>query len=165
MLRVAGAPAHTDEGFTLIEVIISIALISIAFVGILSAVSGLVLSGAENKNAAAVQAAVRNAATFIQSFDGAAYIPCGQVAPTPAQAYQTDLAGASLPAGLTATIQPTDVQFWDGGALPQAGFTPGCPGAGDQGLESVRVTVSSAGSANYGGAFSKSLTVLKRGTP
>ena len=100
MHHAESTPAQAQEGFTLIEVIITIALISIAFVGILSAVGGLVMSGVENKNASAVQAALRNAATFTQSFDSAAYVSCSQTTPTPKQAYQGDLAGAAVPAGL-----------------------------------------------------------------
>lgn len=151
----------SEEGFTLIEVIITVALISIAFVGILSAVGGLVLSGAQNKSAAQVQATVRNVAAFTQSFDSAPYKLCGATAPTPAESYQSAItSGAAVPSGFTATI--TGVQFWNGDT--PATFAGACPGAGDQGLELVTVNVSSSG-AQIGGAFSKSLTVLKRSTP
>ena len=46
-------PAADDErGFTLIEVLITIALLSIAFVAILSAVAAMITAGAENTHVA-----------------------------------------------------------------------------------------------------------------
>jgi hypothetical protein len=103
---------------------------------------------------------VRNVAASTQSYDSAAYVPCSATSPTPIAAYQAYLAGAVVPAGLTATV--TDVRFWNGDT--PASFAAGCPAAGDQGLELVTVKVSSSG-AQIGGAFSKSLSVLKRSTP
>ena len=145
------------------EVLITVALLSIAFVGILSAVGGLVVSGAENRNATTVQAAVKNVAVFTQSFGSAPYFGCSQ---SPTALYQNDIdTRLTLPAGVTATV--TNVQFWDGNTPAQflaacPTIAPNYPGAhaGDQGLEVVTVTVSS--SPGLGGVFSQSLTVLKR---
>jgi prepilin-type N-terminal cleavage/methylation domain-containing protein len=144
-----------EGGFTLLEVVITVALLSIAFVGILTAVSGLVASGVQNRNATAVQAAIRNVAAFTQSYDTTPYIPCDG---TPISAYQGDLT-AAYP---TATV--TKVEFWDGNALPADFVGPSCPGGGDQGLERVTILVSS-GTGDLGGTFSQSLTVVKRNKP
>ena len=113
--------SNAQEGFTLLEVLITVALLSIAFVGILSAVGGLVVSGAENLSAATVQAAVKNVAVFTQSFGSAPYFGCSQ---SPTALYQNDIdTRLTLPAGVTATV--TNVQFWDGNTPAQ--FLAACP--------------------------------------
>ena len=94
----------------------------------------------------------------MQSFDSMPYHFCDAASAYDAN-LQSHLADANVPTGFTAHV--TDVQFWDGGNTP-AQFASPC-GALDQGFERVTVTVSSS-STGEGGAFSKSLTILKRGT-
>jgi prepilin-type N-terminal cleavage/methylation domain-containing protein len=156
-MRLSESPAvPTEGGYTLLEVVITVALLSIAFVGILTALSGLVASGVENRNAATVQATVRGVAAFTQSASSTTYVACDQTRPNVIAAYQSAIA-AAYP---SATI--TDVQFWNG--LTPVMFGSGCPSGGDQGLELVTVSAST-GAGQLGGAFSQSLTVLKRSTP
>lgn len=157
MRRRAHRPPRPEEGFTLIEVLIALALISIAFVGILSAVAGMITAGAQNKTASNVSAAVRNVGTYLQSYASAPYVGC---AANPLDSYNQDLPPTIAPTGYTASV--TGVQFWRGDT--PAGFDPACPAGGDQGLELVTVTVSS-GTGHLGGQFSRSLDVLKRSTP
>jgi prepilin-type N-terminal cleavage/methylation domain-containing protein len=154
MRRLERAPAPSEEGFTLVEVIVTVALISIAFVGILGAVGALVLSSVQNRNAASSEAVVRSAAAYTQSITSTPYLACNQA---PLATY--NISGVPLPAGFTASI--TDVQFWNGDSSPATfSLGPGCPPGGDQGLE--RVTVRVASPNNFGGGYTKTLTVLKR---
>jgi hypothetical protein len=55
------------------------------------------------------------------------------------------------------------VEYWNGDSTP-ATFNPGAPCQADQGLERLTIAVT-ASPGGFGGAYSKSLTVLKRITP
>ncbi len=156
--------ARAERGFTLIEVLISVALLSVAFIGILGAVAALITAGAENANATTTATVARNLAAFLQT---QSYVPCG-LAGTAAAAYNQDIAqnGFSYPSGFTPKVSAVDA--WNGDT-PATFYSPGgvpdtqglCPAAGgDHGLERLTLTVTPG--AQLGATAPRSLTILKR---
>ena len=140
-----------DEGFTLIEVVLTVALISIAFVAILTAVAGMIAAGAQNKHASTAEIAARNAGEDLKSRP---YVACTL---DPKTAYEGDIANSGmLPAGYTIAVS---VRAWDGNS--PATFTGVCPSS-ESGLELVTITATS--SPELGGSFTKTLSVVKRKT-
>jgi prepilin-type N-terminal cleavage/methylation domain-containing protein len=150
---------HGNEGFTLVEVLMAIALISIAFVGILTAVASMIAAGAENQHAGTAETVVRNAGEFLK---GQPYVACPS---GPQSAYLGDIAAApagTFPAGYAIDVS---VRVWDqnGDQAHPAAFTTECaPGIGDTGLELVTVTATAP--AHPGTQFTKTLAFIKRQT-
>jgi prepilin-type N-terminal cleavage/methylation domain-containing protein len=154
--------ADDDEhGFTLVEVLVTIALISIAFISILSAVAAMITAGAENTNAATSLTTARNLAAFMQS---QTYIPCG-AAGAAATAYNTQEINALAPNGFVPPsgyiASVSAVEAWNGLTSPVAfGPTDGsCPT--DHGLERLTLTVQPAPS-QLGTVATRTITILKR---
>lgn len=137
-------PDPRERGFGLIEVLITVAIVSIAFVAILSAISALIITGAQHRDLTRAEALARNAAEYVKS-SSVPYAPC-------ASGY--DLTGLpNVPASFTATT--TSVKVWDGNHDP-AGYTPTC--TTDPGVQQVTVTVARTGA----GGISQTLSFVKR---
>jgi prepilin-type N-terminal cleavage/methylation domain-containing protein len=153
------APAGTGngaDGFTLIETVLTIALVSIAFVGILTAVAGMIAAGAANQRLSTAEAAARNASEFLA---GQTYVACTPSTDA-ATAYEADIASdhtGAFPANYHIDIA---VNTWDTNSNP-ATFPGACPGA-DTGLQAIRITATST--SGLGPAYSKTLTIVKRAT-
>ena len=95
-----------DEGFTLIETVLTIALVSIAFVGILSGVAGVIAAGAENQHASTAETVVRNAAEYLK---GQAYVACTA---DPGTTYTGEVTSSGIvPTGYAVVVT---VNAWDG---------------------------------------------------
>lgn len=138
------APARADEGFTLIEVLVTVALISIAFVAILGALTTMVVTTAEHRSVTRAEAVARNAAEFVKS-STVAYDNCS---PTHVPAY--DLSSVPRPASFSVSV--SQVGIWDGNFNP-AGYSPTC--AADPGVQRLTLTVSGPGAA-------QDISVVKR---
>jgi prepilin-type N-terminal cleavage/methylation domain-containing protein len=139
------SPDRSDQGFTLIEVLVTVALLSIAFVAILGALTTLVVTTAEHRNVTRVEAIARNAAEYVKS-TSVAYDPCTS---THVPAY--NLSGVPHPASYSVSV--TQVGIWDGNFNP-AGYAPTCPPT-DSGVQRLTLTVSGPGQA-------QSISVVKR---
>jgi prepilin-type N-terminal cleavage/methylation domain-containing protein len=139
-----------DDGFTLIEIVITVALVSIAFVAILTAVAGMIAAGAENQHASTAEVVARNAGEFIKSRP---YVAC---AADPKTAYEGAIAASgTFPTSYAITVS---VAAWDGNS--PATFTNPCPGGSESGIEMVTVTATSTGGP--GASFKKTLAIVKR---
>jgi prepilin-type N-terminal cleavage/methylation domain-containing protein len=131
-----------ERGFGLIEVLITIAIVSIAFVAILSAISTMIVAGAQHREITRTEALARNAAEYVKS-PGLSYAPC---------AATYDLAGlGGVPTGYTAAVSA--VKVWDGN--DPAGFSSTC--TTDTGVQRISITV-----ARAGGGTSQTVSVVKR---
>jgi prepilin-type N-terminal cleavage/methylation domain-containing protein len=128
--------SRRDDGFTLVEVIVAVALMALAFVAILGGMAMFAKAQRAQSVRADLDAKVRTAAESVLT---ATYVPC-------ASSY-----AVTVPAGYTAT---TSVSMWDG-KLP-AGFVTGAP-CTDNGLQRVAITIT-----NTSARRSDTLTVGKR---
>lgn len=152
----ATANADRERGFTLIEVLITLSIVSIAFIAILTALAVMISTTATHRRITDGETIVRNVAEFVKANDTAAYHRCDLVTPTTAlQDYRSKLAAATpstlgLTSRYTATI--VSVEAGTGGA----GFGS-CPVGGDKGIQRVTVQVTPTDSTS-----GQQLSIVKR---
>jgi prepilin-type N-terminal cleavage/methylation domain-containing protein len=111
-------PVAGEAGFTLVEVLLTVAILG---VGVVVVVGGLMTSikvSAQGSRSAEGQVAIR---AYAESVAGVAYSPCATTYPAP---------GFAAPAGWTAA--PPAVSYWTGSA-----FSATC--GTDSGLQRVRL--------------------------
>ncbi len=132
-----------DDGETLVELIVAVAILGVAAVAILAGLQLSVKASDIHRKEATGGAHVRSFAEAIQDYvDTVGYRPCGSAK----NDYQ---AVASLPTGYTASVE--SVQSWTGTAWAA------CDSSGTQ---RVDLTVTSPGSASR--RAEESLTVILR---
>ncbi|MFD4739292.1 prepilin-type N-terminal cleavage/methylation domain-containing protein [Streptomyces virginiae] len=126
-----------EEGETLVEVLVAVVLIGVAFVAVLGGFGTAIISSVTQQKVTGADSVVRSAAEKIIS---APYVSCadGYATPTP-------------PAGYTVTVE---VEYWDG----VGAFGRPCPTA-DTGVQKITLTVHSTGPHPVGDA---TLEVVKR---
>jgi prepilin-type N-terminal cleavage/methylation domain-containing protein len=132
--------ADDESGFTLIEVLITVALMSIALVAILGALTVMIGTTARHRGITRAEAAARNAAEYVKS-GAVTYtdprIACGV---TPPQA----LTGVpDVPASFTVTVEA--VKGWDGQEPAGYDTVGGC--ATDRGVKLVTIEVAGQGAS------------------
>ncbi|MFB7053487.1 prepilin-type N-terminal cleavage/methylation domain-containing protein [Streptomyces vinaceus] len=112
-----------EEGETLIEVLVAVVLMGVAFVTIFGGIGTAIISSARQQKVTGADSVVRSAAEKVIS---ARYVSCadGYETPTP-------------PAGYTVTVE---IEYWDG----VGAFGRPCPPA-DTGVQKVTLTVHSTG--------------------
>lgn len=129
-----------DAGETLIESLVTIAILGVAVVALLGAILiGIKTSVVHRKNAQA-QAELRSWAEQISS---TSYLDC---------ATESHFARPALPAGFTPSI--SDVQHWNGSAFDNAACGP------DRGLQKITLRISVADGISPG--FTEDLNVVVR---
>lgn len=112
-----------EEGETLIEVLVAVVLMGVAFAAILGGMGTAIISSVTQQKVTSADSVIRSAAEKVVSVP---YVSC-------ASSYETP----TPPAGYTVTVE---VEYWDGvGAFGQA-----CPTA-DTGVQKVTLTVRSIG--------------------
>jgi len=142
-MDVAPVPTAHERGFGLIEVLITIAIVSIAFVALLSAMGTMIVAGAQHRELTRTEALARNAAEYVKS--SVIYTDC-------AMSYTLTGLPIADPSQYTAAV--TSVKVWNG--ADPAVFTPSVPGCSDTGVQQVTVTVARTG------GVSQAVTVVKR---
>lgn len=119
--------ARVDEaGFTLVELLVTIAIMALAFVVILGAIGVFFRSSSVHRAAANLDGAAR---TYVERLEGATYDTTCPM----------DYSGVAVPAGYTAQV---DAQNWTG--TTPAAFAP-CPAA-DTGAQQLTVTLTDTAS-------------------
>lgn len=129
-----------DDGFTLIEALIAIAIIGVGLVAVVAAMQFGFESARLQQGAATGESALRSAAEQVKA---ASYGDCASSYAVTAQA------GVSVDAG--------DVEFWDGNTDP-AEFSTSCP-SDDPGVQKITIEVQVDGGETY------STEVVKRRDP
>ncbi|MEV7583337.1 prepilin-type N-terminal cleavage/methylation domain-containing protein [Streptomyces erythrochromogenes] len=126
-----------EEGETLVEVLVALVLMGIAFAAVFGGIGTAIISSDRQQKVTTADSVVRSAAEKVVS---APYASCarGYGTPTP-------------PEGYTLTVE---VEYWDG----VGAFGPACPTA-DTGVQKVTLTVHTAGPHPVGDA---TLEVVKR---
>ncbi|MCX5384165.1 type II secretion system protein [Streptomyces sp. NBC_00083] len=112
-----------EEGETLIEVLVAVVLMGVAFVAVLGGIGTAIISSLTQAKVTGADSVVRSAAEKVVS-DPYASCARGYETPTP-------------PAGYTVTVT---VEYWDGVGT----FAPSCPTA-DTGVQKVTLTVHTTG--------------------
>ncbi|MFQ6144211.1 type II secretion system protein [Streptomyces seoulensis] len=112
-----------EEGETLVEVLVAVVLIGVAFVTILGGIGTAIVSSVTQQKVTTADSVVRSAAEKVV---GDPYVSCARGYETPAP-----------PAGYTVTVE---VEYWDG----VGAFGRPCPTA-DTGVQKVTLTVRSTG--------------------
>ncbi|MEU8764253.1 prepilin-type N-terminal cleavage/methylation domain-containing protein [Streptomyces sp. NPDC048659] len=116
-------PRRGDEGETLIEALVAVVLIGVAFVAVLGGIGTSIIGSGVQQRLTTTTSLVRTAA---EKAIGAPYVPCAAGYPAPAP-----------PAGYTVTVE---IAYWDG----VGAFVPDCPAA-DTGVQRVTLTVRATG--------------------
>lgn len=126
------SPVCRDErGLTLIELLLTVAIMGIAFASILAGVSSMFNDSDLARKSALTETWLRR---YAETVDSATYVTCA----TPSS-YSSALT-PSPPTGYA--VQISTVEYWDGSA--SATFTTsqsGCVSAGDQGAQRITVQV------------------------
>lgn len=138
---------HRDDlGETLLELVVTIAILGVCVVGIGAGIALSIKISAIHRNQATADAFLHNYAETLQN----SYAPCtGGVAPN-----YVSIATLAAPSGFTA---PTaTVKFWNPGGAPASFDSSACP-ATDPGLQQVTLRLNSTD-----GFTAESLVVILR---
>src|SRR3954467_9641984 len=95
---------RSNAGMTLIELMVTISIMGVAFASILAGLSGMFRSNDQDRRLAVIETYLRRYADDVQ---GAPYVSCAN-----ATAYQSSYS-AALPTGYTASLA---IAYWDGNA-------------------------------------------------
>ena len=154
------APAiHTDDGFSLAEVLVTIAIMGITFAAILGGLMTSIRVSDLQRTEATADAVARSAAEWVKDSFRTPYHDCAVVAD-----YSSNLAALPTPSGYSATI--TKVEYCDGTAPAATGtysLSPGPPDhiqlscSGDKGLQRITIVATSSN-----GQAAETVQVMKR---
>ena len=139
-------PIWGQEGTTLIEVLVTVTIMGIAFTAILGGISTAILASDIHRKQATAQTVLRNLAEFETL---AAYTAC-------ATTYST--VGFAIPTGYTVSVTP--IEYWvqsppSGGQITGT-FSGTCPSP-DQGLQRLNLSA-----ASVDGRATERVQILKR---
>ncbi|MEV6580410.1 type II secretion system protein [Streptomyces sp. NPDC051582] len=112
-----------EEGETLVEVLVAVVLMGVAFVTVLGGIGTAIIGSVAQQKVTGADSVIRSAAEKVVS---APYASCADGYETPAP-----------PAGYTVTVT---IEYWDGAGT----FGRSCPTA-DTGVQKVTLTVRSTG--------------------
>jgi prepilin-type N-terminal cleavage/methylation domain-containing protein len=139
-------PARSEAGVTLIELMVTISIIGVAFTALLAALMGVFTFGEQHRKHAVGETLVRR---YADSVNNATYVSCA----TPAS-----YAAALAPAPPTSyTVSITSVQYWNGDAT--ATFGSSCVPANDKGVQRITIRVTGATST---ATVPNEVVILKR---
>jgi len=139
-MTVTASTTRSQEGFTLVEIMVTVLIMSLAFVTLLEGVAVFFHSTTVRRATASLDTANR---TYTTALNNAAYTNCAaSYAPAP-------------PAGTTAAVT---IDYWNGDATP-ASFAnrATCLANGDQGAQRLHVTLTDTATSQ-----TDLLTIVKR---
>ena len=136
-------PAHGQDGVSLIELVMTIAIIGLSFVALLGGLAAAVAGSGQQRQRAALEAVLRGAADDVRDPSTAPYAECATAYPV------------SAPDGYTATA--TVVGFWNPDPAINRYEAPPCPSTPDSGLQLLELHV-----ATVDGMANQRVHVVKR---
>jgi prepilin-type N-terminal cleavage/methylation domain-containing protein len=147
---------HGDGGYTLIELLVAIAILGIAFVSLLGALGMSIVGSDIHKQQSQVESVIDSAAEKLKdptAATGALHVAC---ATTSQSTYVAAAQSAAASQGWAAsTVQITSIQYWDG-----SGFGATCyddAAHNNLNLQLITLTVT-----NPGTRASQSIAFVKR---
>jgi prepilin-type N-terminal cleavage/methylation domain-containing protein len=140
---------RSEAGVTLIELMVTISILGIAFTALLASLMGVFSFGEQHRKLAVGETLVRR---YADSVNNATYVDCATTS-----SYSASLTPAP-PTGYTVTI--TTVEYWNGDASATFGTSQsGCVSASDKGAQRITVRVTGVASV---GPLSNDVVILKR---
>jgi type II secretory pathway pseudopilin PulG len=136
---------HAEDGFSLAENIVTIAIVAIAFTALLSAMVVSITASSAHRKIATADVLARSAAEWVKDSVRSPYVPCAAPADYP-------LTGVSVPSGYSVSITPP-IEYWDGvvpSSSPSPASGPYSPAfqaacqSPDTGLQRIRITATAA---------------------
>jgi hypothetical protein len=158
-----GRPARRhDGGETLVELLLTISVLSITVVSVIGALLIAVGSSTLDRRAIQAQSLLKSWGEFVvgQTTDSGAgaYVPCATATTYGTGVWQyTSPPLQGLPAGFTPTVQ--GVEYWNGTTSSFA--TTGCTAANDTGVQRVELRMTVA-NALYPGFTAKYFVVVRK---
>ena len=140
---------RSDAGFSLVEIVITIAIVGVTFSAILGGLFASITVSALQRKEATADTVARSAAEVVKDSERNPYNNCAGPG-----AYS--LSGLSVPSGFSVTI--TDVAYWNGQppAGGAVGFQPNCPSP-DRGIQRITIAATSTD-----GQATETVQVIKR---
>jgi type II secretory pathway pseudopilin PulG len=127
--------AREELGETLVETLLTVALLGILATGIVGAMASVIRASDFDAKQAGSEVVLRS---YAEARTHAPYLPC-----TAGQS--TNPYGSSSPSGFVApanyTATVSTVTFWNGTSSSPLTFLPTCPATGDAGLQSLTLQV------------------------
>jgi type II secretory pathway pseudopilin PulG len=124
--------ASRDRGDTLLELVVAVAILSVALVAVLGVFATGVMTSEVHRKQATAGAAVRDYAEAVQGFvTSGGYVGCAAVG-----AYGPTQVGFDVPDGYAASVVAGSIAYWNG-----VDWTTGC--SPDLGAQRLTVRVSS----------------------
>jgi type II secretory pathway pseudopilin PulG len=147
---------HSEDGFSLAELLVTIVLVSVTFVAILAGLMTTIRVSAVHRTQSTTDAVVRSAAEWVKDVSHNPYrTTCNGTS-------MYSLSGLAMPTGYSASI--TNVEYWDGAAPSPTGtytlsshIQPNCPAGGDKGLQRITIVATSSN-----GQASETVQIIKR---
>jgi prepilin-type N-terminal cleavage/methylation domain-containing protein len=144
--RVGPQPRLGERGVTLVELLVTMTIVGIAFTALLGSLSAMFMNNDSHRKVSYAQTLLRRYAEQLQA---ASYVDC---ATTSTSAYTAAL--APVPASYAASLQ--SVTYWNGDSA--ATFNSNCAG-GDKGVQRITLRVQQTDSVR---PVTKDLVVVKR---
>jgi prepilin-type N-terminal cleavage/methylation domain-containing protein len=139
--------SRPQSGVSLVELLVSISIIGVAFVVILGAVSANFMAGGLHRQLTTGDAWLRR---YGEAVHAAPYVACART---------NNYLPALDPAPPGFARQLVSVEYWDGNATAAFGaLRPACVSAGDRGLQRITVRVTTAGPR----PIAETLVIFKR---
>lgn len=146
LLRIRRRPVRDEAGTTLVEVLMTVAILGVGIVAIVGGMGASIIGTDHHRKQAQAHTVLLSAADVVKSQAVNPYVACATTA-----AY-TAGAGVSLPAGWTTSyISVRSVRYWDGST-----FAAACPSP-DSKLQLIEVQVATPDSR-----ATESVAVVKR---
>ena len=141
---------RSEAGFSLAEIVITVAIVGITFTALLGGMLTAIKVSTQHQRNATADAVARSAAEWVKDPAQSPYVNC-------AGGNTYGLTGVSIPSGYNVAMT---VRYWDGaiptGAAYQPAFQASC--TTDRGLQQITIT------ATASDGTTESVQVLKRAT-
>jgi prepilin-type N-terminal cleavage/methylation domain-containing protein len=147
---------HSEDGFSLAELLVTIVLVSVTFVAILTGLMTTIRVSTAHRTQATTDAVVRSAAEWVKD---ASQNPYRSTCNGPSM---YTLNGLAMPTGYSVSI--TRVEYWDGVAPDATGtynlsshIQAACPAGGDKGLQRITIVATASN-----GQATETVQIMKR---